>query len=165
MIRVDKYIKLIYIFAVLFLTAHISRIFVETGMMNWYEFSYKPSITPVNEVFPIVWTIMYLLIGAALFFAIYDSPMEEVHKYNNEFLLQMVLQCLWCYTFFTKGELLWGFVVIVVMVLTAFRMIRIYTDAGRLSGGLLYPYLIWLLYATYLNLNFVIELGVSAPLQ
>ena len=79
MIRVDKYIKLIYIFAVLFLTAHISRIFVETGMMNWYEFSYKPSVTPVNEVFPIVWTIMYLLIGAALFFAIYDSPMEEVH--------------------------------------------------------------------------------------
>ena len=162
---VDKYIKLIYATAILFLTIHICRMFTETGLIGWYEFSYKPAMTPVNEVFPIVWTIMYILIGASFFMAIKDLPFEEVHKYNNEFLLQMVLQSLWCYTFFAKGQLLWGLIVIIVLVLTAFRMIRVYNEAGRWSGNLLYPYLFWLLYATILNLNFVIELGSSVAIQ
>ena len=134
---VDKYIKLIYATAILFLTIHICRMFTETGLIGWYEFSYKPAMTPVNEVFPIVWTIMYILIGASFFIAIKDLPLEEVHKYNN----------------------------VIALVLTAFRMIRVYNEAGRWSGNLLYPYLFWLLYATILNLNFVIELGSSVAIQ
>lgn len=162
---VDKYIKLIYIFAMLLLTMHVCRIFVDTGMNDWYEFSYKPRTTPANEVFPIAWTIMYLLLGAALFLAIQDAQFSEIHKYNNEFILQLLLQGLWCYVFFAQGALLWGLIIIVIMLPTVFRMIRIYTDAGRLSGGLLYPYLAWLLFACWLNVNFVIELGASVSVQ
>ncbi len=163
--NINKYLKAIYIVAILLLTAHISRVFIDIGMINWYEFSYKPAMTPVNEVFSIIWSILYVLIGISLFLAIYDSPFEEIYKYNNEFLLQMVLQCLWCYAFFAKGQLLWGFIITILLVLTAFRMIRIYNEAGRYSGAFLYPYLLWLLYATYLNLNFVIEIGTSAEIQ
>ncbi len=158
---VDKYIKLIYIFAALFITAYISKLFVSTGMESWYMFSYKPEITPADSVFPIAWGILYILLGLSLFFATFDSSFAEVHKYNNEFVLQLVLQILWCWAFFYNGALMWGFIILLIMDFTAFRMIRIFNENSRIAAFLLYPYLAWLLYATLLNLNFVTELGTS----
>lgn len=159
--QVDKYIKIIYIFCIIFITAYISKIFTNLGMSAWYFASYKPDITPADSIFPIVWTILYFMLGLSLLFAIRESSFSEVHKYNNEFIFQLFLQILWCYTFFYQGQLMLGFLILVVMDIATFRMIHIFNDSNRWAAYLLYPYLAWILFATIINLNFVTELGLS----
>lgn len=113
----------------------------------------KPSFSPPTIVFPIVWTILYILIGIA-------SYKVYVLKYNKidvssalfVYVIQLLLNFLWVFIFF--GFRLYGLAFLELVLLIFFVILtikRFYKKAGKKAALLLLPYLIWLIYAGVLN--------------
>ena len=152
--------KFLYVLTAVLLTAYISSIFTQFGIKGWYNNVVADiPLTPPNFVFPIVWSVLYVLIIAATVIVLNCGDKVKKQKANNLFLLQLFLQILWCYTFFAQGLLGLGFVVLILLDITVFKMIAFYLQIKRVAGFLLYPYYWWLLFATFLNFNFVYNLG------
>ncbi|OJU13317.1 MAG: hypothetical protein BGN88_09220, partial [Clostridiales bacterium 43-6] len=112
----------------------------------------KPPLSPPPWVFPVAWTILYVLMGIA-FCIIKDSDSKNKNKALRLFYLQLALNFLWTPVFFTL-QLYWVAMVILlllwaVVLLTTFRFRLI--DAT--AGNLLIPYLLWLSFAAYLNMG------------
>ena len=113
----------------------------------------KPIFFPPSIVFPITWTILYILMGIA-------SYKVYVLKYNNidvssalfVYAIQLLLNFLWAFIFF--GFKLYGLAFLELVLLVLFVMLtikRFYKKAGKKAALLLVPYLIWLIYAGVLN--------------
>jgi len=109
---------------------------------DWYN-CIKPSFTPPNYVFPIVWTILYILVAFAF---------TKVLQKNNPipiilFYINLILNVLWCYFFFHKKNVKLGFRFITMLVVnTSLLIIR-----NKEIRPLLLPYLAWLIFAATLN--------------
>ena len=152
--------KLFYSFFAVMLTAYICSIFTDIGINQWYNSVEKPMLTPPNVVFPSVWTILYILIALSTYKVLKDADSYNRKKANNIFIIQLFLQILWCFTFFAQGYLGLGFAVIVLLDMSVFRMINIYSKINKKASYLLYPYYWWLVFATFLNFNFVYKFGL-----
>ena len=113
----------------------------------------KPNFAPPSIVFPIVWTILYLLMGIASY-KVYVLKYENVDVSSAMFVyaVQLLLNFLWIFIFF--GFRLYGVAFIELLLLILFVMltiIRFYKKGGKKVAILLIPYLIWIIYAGVLN--------------
>lgn len=131
------------------------------GMVNFllpdtkaiYNSLSKPIFAPPAEIFPIVWTILYILMGISSYM-VYVKKFENIDVSSALFVyeIQLLLNCLWSFLFF--GLRLYGVSFIELVILFAFvvlTVVRFYKKAGKKSAILLMPYLIWLVYAGTLN--------------
>jgi tryptophan-rich sensory protein len=153
-------IKFFYVFFAVMLTAYICSVFTNNGISQWYDNIEKPFLTPPNKVFPIAWAILYVLIIISTFIALKDADSYNRKKANNYFILQLFLQILWCFTFFAEGHLGLGFAIILLLDIAVFKMIGIYSKINKTASYMLYPYYWWLLFATFMNFNFVYNFGL-----
>jgi len=160
-----KIFKFIYIIIAVSLTSYLCSKFTHIGLSNWYNNLNKPFLTPPNIVFPIVWSIIYTLIVISSFIAMRDTQNSQQAKVNNYFLAQLFLQILWCFIFFAEGYLGLGFAIIVLLDITVFKMISVFTKINKLASVLLYPYYWWLMFATFLNFNYIYNFGLIIVLQ
>ncbi len=122
-----------------------------------YQTLTKPPLSPPSQVFGIVWPILYLLMGISLYF-IYSSPKSKnQQKALDLFLIQLFVNVIWPAVFF-RFEMYW-FAVIVILLLDVLVAITIYFSykVNKKSAYLLLPYMIWILFATYLNLGFAVR--------
>jgi len=113
----------------------------------------KPNFSPPPIVFPIVWTILYVLMGIASY-KVYVLKYENIDVSSAMFVyaIQLLLNFLWTFIFF--GFRLYGLAFIELIVLILFVILtikRFYKKAGKKAAILLLPYLIWLIYAGVLN--------------
>lgn len=113
----------------------------------------KPVFAPPPIVFPIVWTILYVLIGISSY-KVYALKYEGIDVSSAIFIygIQLLLNFLWSFIFF--GFRLYGLAFLELIVLILFVILtiaRFYKKAGAKVAALLIPYLIWLLYAGVLN--------------
>ena len=152
--------KFFYVLLSVMLTAYICSVFTNNGIAQWYNNVEKPFLTPPNKVFPIAWTILYVLLIVSTFWVIKNADSYNRKKANNYFILQLFLQILWCFTFFTQGHLGLGFAVILLLDICVFKMISVYSKINKTASYLLYPYYWWLLFATFMNFNFVYNFGL-----
>lgn len=118
-----------------------------------YEQLEKPVFAPPAYVFPIVWTILYILMGIAAY-KIYVLKYENIDTSSAMFVyyIQLLLNFLWSIMFF--GLRLYGMAFIELLVLICFVILaikRFYTKGGKISALLMMPYLIWIIYAGVLN--------------
>ena len=113
----------------------------------------KPNFSPPSIVFPIAWTILYVLMGIAsykVYMLKYDNI--DVSAALFVYAIQLLLNFLWTFIFF--GFRLYGLAFIELIVLILFVILtikRFYKKAGKKAALLLLPYLIWLIYAGVLN--------------
>lgn len=117
---------------------------------EWYQNLRKPSITPPQWAFPVVWTILYIMIGISLYF--YLRATEG--QYTTGLLLfciQMVLNIIWTPLFFCARMIRLALVDIVLLFIFIVLTIVFFYPASKLAALLLVPYLIWVGIATYLN--------------
>ena len=110
----------------------------------------KPFFAPPSIVFPIVWTLLYVLMGIS--YGILDSNSLVDSKINFIYYLQLFVNLLWPIIFFVLKWRLFSFIWIVFLVFLVFVMIVRFYDKNKLAGLLQFPYFIWCLFATYLNL-------------
>mgnify|MGYP001025624315 FL=1 len=120
------------------------------AMTEWYPALLKPAGTPPNLVFPIVWGVIYLLMGISAG-RILTAPEGPHYGAMTLWGIQLGVNFLWSILFFVCRSPLLGLIGIVVLDALAMvyiaRSYRIRRDAAWMFA----PYLAWILYATYLN--------------
>lgn len=118
-----------------------------------YETLVKPPYSPPKILFPIIWSIIYLLMGIS--YLIYKN--KEINKENNIiYYFQLFVNLLWSFIFFIFKwrfiSVLWIFLLDILVILT----IRHFKKYSNVSSYLFVPYLIWSLFATYLTIGIYI---------
>ncbi len=152
--------KLFYVTAAVLLTAYISSVFTFSGINSWYQTFPKPAFVPPDKFFSIAWSLIYALLIAASFIALVKADSMHKNRVNNLFLMQLVLQIAWCYSFFAVGWLGLGLLIIILLDIVVYKMISVYQAVHKWSSWLLYPYYWWLIFATFLNATYVAEGGL-----
>ena len=124
------------------------------GGMKDYQGLYKPLLSPPGWVFPAVWTVLSLMLGAASYYVCTStaSP-ERVRRATGAYALQLAANFIWPLIFFALKAYLLAFVwLILLFALALVCALRFgYIDAR--AGKLMAPYLLWLFFAAYLNLG------------
>ncbi len=110
----------------------------------------KPFLSPPSILFPIVWTILYILMGIS--YGIIKSNHLEDKEIDFIYYLQLIFNALWSIVFFVFKWRLFAFLWILILDILVIQMIRLFYNKNKLSGLLQIPYLLWILFATYLNL-------------
>ncbi len=131
------------------IVAVLGSVFVNLGM-DWYSSVNKPSMWVPSFVFPIVWSVIYVVFGAILFSLIKNNKLNI--KLTILFILNGIINILWCLVFFTLANPIVGLVLIIANVLLAVMLVYNILSKGNAwyYFSLIYP--LWVSIATTLNL-------------
>lgn len=116
-----------------------------------YNSLVQPPLSPPSIVFPIVWTILYVLMGISYYLLKNPSKKEKII-----YFIQLGVNALWSVFFFIGKFYLFSFIWIVLLDVLVIFMIGIFYHNNKAPAYLQIPYLIWILFATYLNLGIYI---------
>ena len=125
-----------------------------SGGMGDYRQLVQPPLSPPGWVFPIVWTILYLLMGYASY-RILQSGRAPL-QIRNALLLyaaQLALNFLWPIVFFGLEWYFAAFVVLIGLWILIFLTIRSFSAIDERAADLLLPYILWVTFAGYLNIS------------
>lgn len=113
----------------------------------------KPPLSPPAIAFPIVWTILYTLMGISAYL-IYESDADKAEKDKALSLygFQLFFNFLWSIIFFNFRNILLAFGVLIILWLLIVAMIRAFNKISPVAARLQIPYLLWVTFAGYLNL-------------
>lgn len=113
----------------------------------------KPFLSPPALLFPVVWTVLYALMGvsAARVYAAPKSP--ERTKGLRLFVVQLGINFAWCFVFFTLRMFLAASLCLAVMLVLVVMMCACFRKIDPLSAYLQLPYVAWLMFAGYLSLG------------
>ncbi len=132
----------------------IGTLFTRSEIPNWYAYLDKPFFTPPGWVFGPVWTILYALMGIALFLGCkYETPRKPATVASYWFYAQLAVNVLWSVVFFGFHSVWGGLLTIVILWLLIYKTMRLYWHVNTTAGWLFVPYLAWVSYATLLNLG------------
>ncbi len=123
--------------------------FIISGFMD-YNSLQKPILSPPSIVFPIAWTILYILMGIS--YGILKEKSLEDPNVKTIYYLQLIVNALWPIIFFVFKLRLLAFIWIILLDILVIVMINIFYNKDKKAGLLQIPYLIWVLFASYLNL-------------
>lgn len=118
---------------------------------SWYYALDKPPLQPPNWVFGPVWTLLYLLIGIALYRIIATKTERSKKNAYTYFGVQLVLNTLWSVVFFGLRQPVLGCVVIAALLVFIVLTAREFYRLNRVAAYLFVPYLLWVCFASYLN--------------
>ena len=119
-----------------------------------YEMLQKPFLSPPGWLFPIVWTILYTLMGISYGILKENNLINE--DINRIYYSQLVVNAFWSIFFFNLKWRLFAFLWIILLIILVIEMIREFYRKNKLAGLLQIPYLIWIIFPAYLNLGFYI---------
>ena len=115
-----------------------------------YNSLQKPFLAPPSILFPIVWTILYILMGVS--YGILESKSLIEPKTKFIYYLQLFVNATWSIIFFTLKWRLFAFIWIILLDLLVIIMIIEFYKKNKIAGLIQIPYLLWVLFASYLNL-------------
>lgn len=115
-----------------------------------YNSLQKPFLAPPSILFPIVWTILYILMGVS--YGILKSKALIEPKTKFIYYLQLFVNATWSIIFFTLKWRLFAFIWIILLDLLVIIMIIEFYKKNKIAGLIQIPYLLWVLFASYLNL-------------
>ena len=126
-----------------FLSRKGTRIYEQTAA--------KPALTPPGILFPIVWTILYGLMGISAAKVSASPGSMERSRALNTFIVQLVFNFFWSLLFFNVQA--YGFALgwVLVLWVLIIVMIRLFWTVDRQAALLQLPYLVWVTFAAYLN--------------
>ncbi len=134
-------------FAVGFLGSQASMM----GLQTWYPTITKPAFNPPGWIFAPVWSILYLMMGAALWQIWTSAPSKNRTIGLALFAAQLVLNGLWSWIFFAWQKLPMAFIEIVLLDLAILATILVFRKVRGSAAWLLVPYLVWCCFATLLT--------------
>lgn len=115
-----------------------------------YNTLIKPVLAPPSILFPIVWTILYILMGVS--YGILENKSLVDTEINFIYYFQLLVNALWSIIFFTFEWRLFAFIWLLILILLIVMMIIKFYQRDKIAGLLQIPYLLWSLFASYLNL-------------
>ena len=124
------------------------------GNMDIYDRIQTPPLSPPGILFPIVWTILYILMGISSARVYVIGKEEDISTYNalKTYGIQLAVNFFWSIIFFNAEAFLFAFVWILLLWLLIIKMIKEFNTISPFAAKLQVPYLLWVTFATYLNL-------------
>jgi tryptophan-rich sensory protein len=145
-------IKLALAIAVPLAVGGLSGLATPRGVDTWYPTLVKPFFNPPAWVFGPTWTVLYILMGVALFFVWRQGlDTQGVSLALTVFAIQLVLNALWSIIFFGMQSPAWAFVEIILLWLAIVATLWAFWRVLPAAGWLLVPYLAWVSFAAVLN--------------
>lgn len=112
--------------------------------MNYQNIT-KPPLSPPGITFPIVWTILYIIMGYSFY--------KQNEQNKTIYYTQLIVNLLWSIFFFIFKWYLFSSLWIILLIILVIIMIKNFYQKNKISGLLNIPYLIWLFFALYLSLG------------
>lgn len=139
------------------LIGFFGSLFNNSKSFIWYFGLTKPELTPASWIFPIIWIILYLLIGISLYM-IWRLNENITFKRNILiiFSIHLLLNILWSFIFFGLNEILFSVIIILILWFFIFINIMQISKVSAIASALLIPYLLWVSFAIYLNISIYI---------
>ena len=124
------------------------------GGMDTYASLKQPPLSPPGWVFPIVWSILYLLMGYASYrIYVSEADQEDKRKALTFYGIQLLLNFLWPVVFFGLQWYWAAFAVLLALWVMIYLTMHLFGVIDDTAENLLIPYLLWVTFAGYLNLG------------
>lgn len=126
--------------------------FLTRDSMDIYAEIVKPPLAPPGILFPIVWTLLYILMGvsAAMVYTA-DAPDPQKERALSVYAISLVLNFTWSIIFFRFRVYLFAFVWLLALLFSIVKTIRLYRPISAPAAYLQIPYALWVAFAGYLN--------------
>lgn len=133
-----------------FALSGLAAVLQTDALREWYPTLAKPALTPPGCVFPIVWTLLYICIGLSA-----GLVLTSCHKGRQTVMLlwyiQLALNFLWTVCFFVLRSPLLGMIDLLALDAAVILYLVFSARVRQAAMWLMVPYLVWILFATYLN--------------
>ena len=124
--------------------------FLTRNNTNNMENLKKPALTPPSWLFPIVWTILFILMGISAYL-VYMSDSNFKKPALVFYALQLAANFIWPIIFFNFSAYFLAFIWIIIIWLLILAMVKLFCNCSKTAGLLQLPYLLWVTFAGYLN--------------
>lgn len=129
----------------------IAGLLTRNAMMEFAVLN-KPPLSPPAWLFPVAWTILYILMGISAYLVkTSDATPEEKSNALTLYYYQLIVNFLWPVFFFHFQWYLFSFLWLMLLWVLVIRMIRQFDSISKIAAYLNLPYLLWLTFAAYLN--------------
>ena len=122
----------------------------------WYTALTKPPLTPPDWLFPVAWTLLYLLMAVAAWRVTLVAPPGQRRRALTPFVAQLLANALWSWLFFAAHWMLVGLLDLLLMWGLIVWTLVTFSRYSRLAVLLLLPYLVWVSFAGYLNAGLLV---------
>ena len=122
-----------------------------SGNMDLYSEINQPALAPPGWLFPAVWTILYVLMGVALYLVVITKTREDKRPAIVSFGVQLFFNFFWSIIFFNLNQYFLAFIWLLVLLFLVAYTIYLYFGISKTAAYLQIPYILWLLFALYLN--------------
>jgi len=147
----NNFKDLIFYILITLIVGSFPSIFVYSN--NFYDYINKPIFSPPGFIFPIVWFILFALMGISIYLVTRKSSDK---KYIKVYFLQLLVNTLWTPLFFGFKSFFLSLICLFILIVLVIKMIYLFYKENKLSSYLNIPYLVWLLFAFYLNFSILI---------
>lgn len=150
-----NFIKLIILILIPLVVGFVSSMITKDAMIS-FNMMKKPPLSPPGILFPIVWTILYIMMGIASFLVVNnnDNTVKSIkNKWITIYIIQLVFNFFWLIIFFKLRMYYFGFIWLVVLWILVLVLILNGKKINLKSVYLLIPYIIWMTFAGYLNIG------------
>lgn len=124
--------------------------FLTKDNMNIFEFLNKPPLSPPGFLFPIVWTILYILMGIASYLVLTSNKSDDFALIF--YVIQLIFNFFWSILFFNFEAYLFSFIWLVILWILILITTILFYKISKPAGYFMIPYLLWVTFAGYLNL-------------
>lgn len=142
--------KLIIITVITFIVGSFFSLFTMNSMDTFKDLS-KPINVP-GVLFPIVWSILYLLMSISCYLIVQSNDKDKKEGIIL-YAIQLVINSLWTLIFFGFGAYLLSFIWIIILLIVVIIMLAKFYNINKIAMYINIPYVLWLLFAAYLNLG------------
>jgi len=149
--RNKKHISLIIWILVLIAIGSIIGSLTKPEISTWYSTLNRSTLTPPNYIFPVAWTILYGAIGACGWLIWRQASFPEIRMIKTLYVTQLILNWSWTPLFFCYHLTGLSLVVLGAMDILVGMIIWLAYPKIRAVSMLMLPYLLWILFASYLN--------------
>lgn len=154
-LKLENPFALVISFVVSFAAAAIGSLATAPNIPTWYAALEKPLLNPPNWIFGPVWTVLYAAMAVSLYLVIIARGHTSKAKRDayTIFGIQIVLNTLWTLAFFGLQQPILAIGIIALLLASIVTMIVIFRRFSKVTTYLLVPYLLWVSFASYLNIS------------
>ena len=150
----NKFISFILFFIITYSASFIGGMATISFKEPWYSELIKSNYNPPDWIFAPVWTTLYLMMTLAIWFFWHSKnrDMSTIYIY----FIHIVFNTTWSIIFFGLHQILFALIVLLVLIFLIIILIIRFKRVNLVSYYLMIPYLLWTLYALFLNFNLLI---------
>ena len=150
----NKFLSFILFFIITYSASFIGGMATISLKEPWYSNLIKPDFNPPDWIFAPVWTLLYLMMTLAIwiFWHTKNRDINTIYIY----LIHIVFNATWSLAFFAFHNIFLAFINLVILICLIIILIQRFRRVNFISSYLMIPYLLWCLYALFLNFNILV---------